>query len=369
MKKNFSLFLILLTSCAFGKKKQDLNRIEFRNVADISLKLGYPIEKMCDSVIPIPLEINDQCLIREITDIQESKNFLWIISDGRLYQFASNGKLIRMIGSVGQGPKEYISAWSMQINNQEELVYVLDYFGRKLMTYKFDGQLLNTQSLPDGYAYNTIYNLGSDIYLYSIFNSLFPDLLLYKGPNHSGPISISERNMGMEGFLGNTFMYSVNDEIGLYHYFNDTIYRLQNQRLVPKYILDLGELKYSFQETELGKDYSHKHKIFGCRLQVTDCFETSKYLFLSYMLNGYKDEKSVSLLFMYDKINGVKYEHVNFIYTKIPELSIKKGKKIKYSNYSNSLIASFQIEEIEHVSLSLKLGLSDNPIIVKYYLK
>ena len=369
MKKLLSLLLILFTSCIITNRDEKLTRIVLNSTSDIDLKFEYPLEKISDSVVPIPLETNDQCLIKEITDIQESKGFLWIVSDGKLYQFTSNGRFVKMIGTVGQGPEEYISVWDMQVNNQQEQVVILDYFGRKIMTYNFDGQLLSAQSLPEGYAYNAIYGKGSNLYLYSISNSVFPDLLLYKGDQHSDTISISERTMGKEGFLGNTFMYSVNDETGLYHYFNDTIYRVQNHKLVPKYLLDFGKLKYSFAETELGEDFNPKLKIAGSRLQVTDCYETSDYLFLHYMLNEYEGVKSVSFLFLYDKNSGIKYDHVNLVYSGIPEFSIRNGKKIKYSDYSNSLFASFQIEEIKHFSEKIGAEITDNPVIVKYHLK
>lgn len=166
-----------------------------------------------------------------------------------------------------------------------------------------------------------------------------------------------------------TLYYSINEEIGLYHYFNDTIYRLQNRKLVPKYLLDLGKLKYSFAETELGEDFSPKLKIAGSRLQIMDCFETSDYLFLHYMLNEYEGVKSVPFLFLYDKINNIKYDHVNLVCSETPEFSIRNGKKIRYSDYSNCLIASFQIEEINHFAEKIGADISDNPVIVKYHLK
>ena len=134
MKKLLSLLLILFTSCIFTNRDEKLTRIVLNSTSDINLKFEYPLEKISDSVVPIPLETNDQCLIKEITDIQESKGFLWILSDGKLYQFTSNGRFVKMIGTVGQGPEEYISVWDMQVNNQQEQVVILDYFGRKIMS-------------------------------------------------------------------------------------------------------------------------------------------------------------------------------------------------------------------------------------------
>ncbi len=368
MRKEISLLFILFTGCVFNNKDEKLSRIQLNDISGINQKFEYAIEKISDSVVPIPLETNEHCLIKEISEIQESKDFLWILSDGKLYQFTSKGKFVRMVGAVGQGPEEYISVWDIHVNNQQEQVNILDYFGRKILVYNFSGKLLSTQSLPEGYSYNAIYGKERDLYLYSISNAIFPDLLLCKG-NQFDTISISERTMGKEGFLGNTYMYSINEEIGLYHYFNDTIYRLQNQKLVPKYLLDLGKLKYSFAETELGEDFSPKLKIAGSRLQIMDCFETSDYLFLHYMLNEYEGVKSVPFLFLYDKINSIKYDHVNLVCSEIPEFSIRNGKKIRYSDYSNCLIASFQIEEINHFAEKIGADISDNPVIVKYHLK
>ena len=92
MRKEISLLFILFTGCVFNNKDEKLSRIQLNDISGINQKFEYAIEKISDSVVPIQLETNEHCLIKEISEIQESKDFLWILSDGKLYQFTSNGR-------------------------------------------------------------------------------------------------------------------------------------------------------------------------------------------------------------------------------------------------------------------------------------
>ena len=69
-----------------------------------------------------------------------------------------------MIGQRGQGPTEYVDVEHIQVDGQKKLIYVLDYFGRKLLAYDYEGSCLKTWPLPEDYALNRISLLQGQLY-------------------------------------------------------------------------------------------------------------------------------------------------------------------------------------------------------------
>ena len=65
MRKEISLLFILFTGCVFNNKDEKLSRIQLNDISGINQKFEYAIEKISDSVVPIPLETNEHCLIKE----------------------------------------------------------------------------------------------------------------------------------------------------------------------------------------------------------------------------------------------------------------------------------------------------------------
>lgn len=80
----------------------------------------------------IPLETTDDCLIKNISVLEESRDFYWLVSDNLIYKFDKSGHFLQRIGTVGQGPEEYVSAKVIQPVEKERSLYIMDYFGRKM---------------------------------------------------------------------------------------------------------------------------------------------------------------------------------------------------------------------------------------------
>ena len=368
MKYVVAIALLFTFGCADDSNNEahEITKIKLDNTSNINADFELNIEDICDSVNYILLESNDSVLIGEISNIKESNNYYWIVSNQKLYQFDKTGKFINQIGNKGQGPGEYVSLYNLQVNDLTNHVYIYDYFGRKLMQYDFEGKYVGHISLPEDLSFDSFHCYNNELYLSSMANSIMPGLMVTSFDDGKyKTISSSERKMGSEGYLGTTSMYNLNDTLHLFHYFNDTIYEVRNKALHSKYILDFGKLKFNFAET----DINNTTKLSGPRLQLQKCFETNAYIFVSYMLTEFENQKNKSFTAMYDKKSNTTYPHVNLIHKQHPELSLTNGAPIYYSNNSNAFLASFQYPAVEGLFDESQQQADNNPVIVKYVLK
>lgn len=94
----------------------------------------------------IPLETNDSCLISDI-DVIKKRNNRYYIQSGRksLHVFDENGKFLRKIGSIGEGPGEYSILSDFDVD--KECVYLLAL--HKLYVYDLSGEFQKEIRLKD----------------------------------------------------------------------------------------------------------------------------------------------------------------------------------------------------------------------------
>lgn len=114
-----------------------------------SQTVSYDVSKLSSTLSHfdlIPLETNDSCLISEI-DVIKKRNGRYYIQSGRkyLYVFDGNGKFLRKIGNVGEGPGEYSILSDFDVD--KEYVYLLA--SHKLCVYNLSGEFQKEIRLKD----------------------------------------------------------------------------------------------------------------------------------------------------------------------------------------------------------------------------
>ena len=89
----------------------------------------------------IPLETTDSCLLDDVALLEESEDYFFIYSEktSQLYRFAKDGKNMKTISGKGQGPQEYLYIKRMMLDNESKELYIMDYFGRKMKIFSFEG--------------------------------------------------------------------------------------------------------------------------------------------------------------------------------------------------------------------------------------
>ena len=347
--KYTSLFLLLILGGGFSNCTKEIAeyptiKIEIKSspiYKEISL------ESLSGSVEIIPLETSDSCLISNVEQLID-QDFLWIVADKQIYKFGKDGKFIRKIGKVGQGPKEYVAPQQIVVDGEKQRLFVLDYFGRKTLILDYEGNVLKSLDLPQDYSLNKIAFVDHELFYTSMNNSVNPDLFVCNLENQQmDTLSFRERTMGLEGFLGETYIYSIKDKTYLYHYFNDTVFICTNKKLLPAYVFDLGGYKYKFEELEMAADFTPKVPIDGPRIQLSNFVEIENYLFVPYMvaIPRRKLDEPDSRLLIYDKRNKILHTDARLICTKNPILSLKKFDPIIRSTDQKSIYTYKQVKK------------------------
>ena len=164
------------------------------------------------------METNKSCLIGMIDKIQVIDPYILIMDRliaKSLYVFDRRGGFIRKIGSIGQGPGEYVSIADFAIDRENKTVYIED--GRLPRIHKYDlatGRFIQTivleRSANAGSAYiNHLVHIGGNLYASSIFYNHSPDnFMLFTIDESSGReknkfLNVMEYNMGFSNVYGN----------------------------------------------------------------------------------------------------------------------------------------------------------------------
>lgn len=169
---------LLLCSCQ-QETDSGLLSLTLNDVGLINPGQELSLDALGMKVDAIPLETTNDCLIKNISVLEESHDFYWLISDNLIYKFDKSGHFLQHIGAIGQGPKEYVSAKVIQPVEKEHSLYVMDYFGRKMTVYDFDGRFLRSFKLPEETWMDNFRYKNGKVYYLTTGNSVMPDLYCY----------------------------------------------------------------------------------------------------------------------------------------------------------------------------------------------
>lgn len=358
MKLLLSLCVLLLISC--GDRSVHMN---LDNLSKLNPKYEYPLDSIVDRMEIIPLETSNKCLIENIVSFAESNNYYYILSgkNQALYKFDKTGKFISKIGNKGQGPGEYVSIDQIEVNNTLGIVYVLDYLGQSILLYDLDDNYIRSYKLPEDHSYNKFVIWNDGIYYFSTNNSIMPDVIFYDiNKSIFENVSKGERKMQKgEFYLGDTFPFIINNELCFYHYFNDTIYSLNNNILRYKDLIKLGKYKIDFEDL---KDILHLKKK---AIQIGNILSLSNYIFIFYAVTRYDDDGRRNFMALKYKNNF--YPHVNLASENF--ISINNALPFFVSEQSSSIIRFLSPSELENTFLvDYDIDLEDNPIVLLYHL-
>ena len=198
----------------------------------------------------IHLELTDQSLLSDnINCVLYSENYL-VISDQKNklpILFDGNGKFLRTIGSVGQGPGEIQSIKKIAADFDKELLYILT--TGKIVCYNFQGEFIRERKNSSRFIYfidgnlfsiaENIINQTNKCMLYSIDSDLqIKDSVLLHSIHNPLMIWIHPYTDFITYSEGNTYQYyfELNPEPSL----RDTLYTLKGNQLYPNLRIDYG---------------------------------------------------------------------------------------------------------------------------------
>ena len=145
---NKRLTMLIIVLLFFGCNSNSFNRYN-EEIETIDLTPGLiakgkaiKLSEYADDIQYIFLEASDDCLIYEIDKIMVDDSLIFIFNKKQFLIFDTTGKFKRSIGRVGKGPGEFLSIMDFTINTNENTIYIYDYNQRKVICYKYNGDLV-----------------------------------------------------------------------------------------------------------------------------------------------------------------------------------------------------------------------------------
>lgn len=380
------VFIICSLFCSCSGLKKDYSNKELVLIQlDPDKKRKLYLSEIVDSISVIQLETSSQSLLTDISKIDYDDEYYFVLNsrDKLVYKFDKNGKFESQIAKKGVGPGEIMypqcfaldkmnkEVWMTNNNSFYRYSYQGDYLGNRPYSLAFgdfvmkeNGEIYfytgktNNAHIQDGFLTGSITMLGLNNEKQTWFKS---EASLRTKPNES-VMSYSTRT---------PFTEQENGSITCHYVFSDTIYSINNDRISPSYIIDLGVNKSKIDLDQIsGEDVeeyiqTHSNTVW----YVRDVVETPTILRFSYNF-GFESYANV----YYNKISnhllegmpindllggyiGMLGNHGNKFIGYISAADVKLETKL------SSFISQEQLLELK------KLTPESNPLLVEFTLK
>lgn len=282
MRKQILLFFVPVLLCCFSCKNRTKDNVTIP-VIDIEYAMEHLYGKkmnfseFVDSISYVALETNVSCVIENgiFTTLNISANHIF---HGTMV-FSRDGRFVKALGKVGQGPGEYTLALDSKADEKRREFYVYSNDSRKIFIYDFDNQFIrNVPGRYPGFRGFLLLENGNillerdtwvnseNLYEYQVVENK-TGAILYKREN----VAINKDHKEM---IANCFWRYDNT---LYYFENltDTIFRLnKNGEIIsPRFVIKLG--KYGI------RDKDSKSKSDNKLLKIGQIVECSEYMFFS----------------------------------------------------------------------------------------
>ena len=239
----------------------------------------------------IQFENIPEAMLGTVEDIVLTNDYIFVkFWQHPVLQFSHDGKFIRDIGKRGKGPGEYGTCMKMTVDEKNERVYI--HTGElNVMVFNFNGNYVKT------FNYNALENFlnfwmwGRDSCLISYFEPMRgtePFVFIEHNAKGDTLQTIANYIFFSEDEQADPFRMAPLEDRNYFYYFenkchlkgcyNDTVYTYDNNKIVPKYFIDLGKHKLTPEFI-----YERKWKrSLPNDLYWTGVHETSDYVFLPY---------------------------------------------------------------------------------------
>jgi len=280
------------------------------------------LSEICDSLIYIPLETKKECLLgRNINRVEIDSDDVFIQEGWKLFHFDRSGKFIGQLGKTGRGPGEYVCG-GFCLNKKEKKVYALANYKSKLLTFNYDGQLIDEniplKNHPNNFVYNETDSSICSIYGYELMvsniDNRIPKYSIIRESDMKGNIISNIKSKYFPKEFGSvkskyslsygvTRMFKYEGDVYVQELANDTLFKYSNKRLEPRVVLNNSRYKPKFISDVFSKYINKIIEAKGDREEVLSLKdrnfeynkvggESSRYIFVG------REER-----FVYDKYN------------------------------------------------------------------
>ena len=286
MKSILLLLIITLLGCSSNKKQEPISRsgVPVINLSeDVSTVPSLLLSEAAEKLEIVPLEMTDESVLSDITEMQVTDHNIWI-DHGRefyIYRFSRMGKFLNRIGSIGQGPGEYVNYLTFLVDEDKKEVYIFS-TNNGVLVYDFEGgfkkQISDFQTMVgmfssiykqyilNDHKFFAIQNFGlyrsvdkDSLWSFVSLDDNFQKKRLFKNPVHVGKeeqIIANRANMDRMVNYWMEYLTSVdiyNGQLTLKYPDTDTIYCYDDatNQLLPQYAIFTDEEKGDYEATHL----------------------------------------------------------------------------------------------------------------------
>ena len=296
---NFSisnLAIFFLISCTHpGQKNEGGDSIipKIDIIGNISKVQKVNLSSIASSIEYCMLETDEKCLIRDNSIIYSSGGYFVYMSHNstwpECYIFErKNGKFVRQISQVGQGPNDYKNTISVLDGDKGQICLAGN---NQLLFFNLDGTLSHKTKL---FAYNFL--AYEDFYVLSFYNTRGnAKIRIAFYDNKTGELVDSIPNDRQ--YVRTTQTIQTNIDYS-FHLFNnslyykdiycDTLYQINDFTLLPRYIFSTGGLTVPYKSQNEGRFdveaamAGRENDRYAKYIVINRFFESEKYLFFTF---------------------------------------------------------------------------------------
>lgn len=246
-----NLFLILYTQCKSPISKientdsteQQLLTFDLKSYTDPSKVRLSDIE--ATEIEYIPLETTTQNVISQVNNVIYSNSYFLIYGYSSVNMFRHDGSFVTEVGTKGRGPYEFVSVTDIDINPENESIYVTsankflvyDNNGKFIRTFKgpLSGSRMNFKFTDDGilcYYINDEGNIVNSYYLVDTTGKIIK--------NYPNRYSWERKGPGVL-YSGENIFYKFSNQLFKKEIYCDTIFSFKNKGFKPHMVIDVGK--------------------------------------------------------------------------------------------------------------------------------
>lgn len=329
MKSSFGILVIILVSfwsnIALGqaittssKNPDSFFRINYEELLLNKKTIG--LNQIATNVEYIQLETNDDCVIAQNPNYYFTDSLIFVAQEKSVFKFSIKGKFLGKVASNGRGPNEVADAiGSIWLVPGKSEFIAQDYARKKLLYFSYAGIVVKTIKYPPQLGkiiftndrnYIT-YNSGSggnNKYIFRLTNDRNDTISVVDNYNYWENNSTFASNLTGP----NKLFYYIRNRVFLKSIYNDTVYYVSSNKILPSYFIDLGKYKLPenlvYPEKFRGADLQ-QYRDKSVKFNFLSVFEASNKIFLtSYCYNS---NINPNKYFIYDKVKNGGYFLVN----------------------------------------------------------
>lgn len=380
MKSLFASIIFLLIGFSCSEKKSNPPSNPHLNPIETTIDLSKALKKAKLSEITkevpkfIFLETSDSSLIGRIDKVIFHENLIYILDvyiSGGIFVFDSDGKFVKKLSSIGDGPNQYKQPLDFFIENDR--IWVLDN-GRDIKEFSLDGKLIqsNNLKLPGGAikfqkAKNspiTAFISGEmDDNLIVVNEAL--NLINSKFPYINRDVDMVILNSLFTNYNTNNLIYRRN--------FNDTLFQINEKGdIIPYKYINYGNKTLDIK-TYLSYEYSNIPHDFVNKFAITKNYwenNLNSYIVFTYRndfwINIHDKRSQKSVLFKYDGFeNDITFEKESFVIGTTEEYLIFQVDPQNLKKHENKFSTSKGVSIPEHLFKKVaETSSQDNPILM-----